>query len=253
MGGESLKTALTGGFNHGGKEGLLTTASGGSNQFYAKAKGDPSAANTTDPFGLSNRGAGMSAEERAAAAEAERQKQIADTTGKISSIYDSPERQKQYGDFISAVRAKYLGDAGEQKGIADRNLKFATARSGLAGGSYNVDSKRTLGEEYSKGILAAENKAQGALSGLQSQDNTSRLNLIQLARQGLDSTTAASRAISNLQVGAQGAEADAMSQGLGDIFAKTSQSYKDLQAAQQFRRGQYSPVGSPYGTGGLKS
>lgn len=180
-------------------------------------------------------------------AEAERKQQIGATTDRINKIYDAPERQAQYGDFVNAVRDKYLGDANKQKVIADRETKFATARSGLTGGSREVDSKRQLGEEYTQGILQAENKAQSALGDLKAQDNSSRMNLIQLAQSGLDASTAASRAMANTKAGTAGALADSTMQGLGDVFAGSAAVYRKQQDAAALRAGRTAPLGSLYG------
>lgn len=181
--------------------------------------------------------------------ERERQARIANTTHRINAAYDAPERQAQYADFTKALRDHYTNDANRQQAIAGRNLKFAMARSGNVGGSVDVDAKRTLGEEYTQGILTAENKAQGALGDLKAQDETSRLNLIQLAQSGLDSTTAATRAGAQIQASAQGAKSDALAKGLGDVFGTTAGIYKQQQENDARRRGQTAPVGSLYGRG----
>lgn len=188
-----------------------------------------------------------------AADEAEKTKQqgIDATTSRINSIYDSSARQNQYQDFINAVRSDYTADAQKQKTVADRNLKFSMARNGLTGGSASVDANRTLGQEYQEGLLSAENKAQGALSDLKSQDESSRLNLIQLAQQGLDATTAASRANSATQAAAQTSKSDALASGLGDVFGQTSKTYQAQQDAAAKRQALLAPTtGSLYGTPG---
>jgi len=189
------------------------------------------------------------AQQQAERAEQERQARIAQTTQRINSIYDSPGRQQQYADFLSAVRDHYVTDANRQKAIADRNLKFSMARSGLVGGSADRDAKRTLGEEYTQGILSAENKAQSALSDLRAQDEASRLNLIQLAQSGLDTTTAAQRAGAAIRASAEGVRADSLAQGLGDIFGATANTYKQQQEYAARRQGQLAPVGGLYGKG----
>lgn len=189
--------------------------------------------------------------EAAARAEAERQARIKDTIGHVNAVYDAPERQKQYSDFVSAVRDKYLQDATRQKSVADLQNKFSIARSGLSGGSQAVDSKRQLGEEFQQGVLQSESKAQGALGQLKNADNQSRLNLIQLAQGGLDATTAAGRALANTQTGLESARADATSQGLGDIFAGSAAALKKQQESAALRQGRTAPIGSLYGKPGF--
>lgn len=230
-----------------GSTGAVAGLTGGASNVWSKISGKEEG--TNDPFGLF--GHRPDPAEAAARAEAERQAGIKDTIGKINSVYDAPGRQKQYSDFISAVRDKYLQDATRQKGVADLQNKFALARSGLNGGSRAVDSKRLLGEEFQQGVLQSENKAQGALGQLKSADNQSRLNLIQLAQGGLDATTAAGRALANTQSGIESARADATSQGLGDIFAGSAAAIKKQQDAAALRQGRTAPIGSLYGKPGF--
>jgi hypothetical protein len=192
-------------------------------------------------------GSHNSAQGAAQRAEQARQAQITRTTKQINAAYDAPGRQKQYDDFLNAVRQNYTEDATRQKGVADRGLKFATARSGLTGGSADVDARRTSGEEFQRGILQAEDRAQGALGDLKSADEQSRLQLIQMAQSGLDATTAASRANASISAGAQSALSDSKAKGLGDIFGQTIKTVGDQQVAAAQRRGQTSAVGSLYG------
>jgi hypothetical protein len=80
-------------------------------------------------------------------AERARQMTVQLGTDKVNSVFDDPARQGQYDQFLQAIREFYTADANKQKAIADRNLKFSTARSGLTGGSAAVDSKNMETEE----------------------------------------------------------------------------------------------------------
>ena len=180
-------------------------------------------------------------------AEAARQVAIRQGTSRVNSIFDDPARQAQHTDFLKAIRDFYTQDANKQKGIADRNLKFSMARSGLTGGSAAVDANRTLGEEYTKGLLDSENKAQGAYSDLQSQDEQARLGLLSAVRSGMDTTTAAARSAGAIQNNAASAKNDALANGLGDIFGSTAQTYKTQREAADRRRGVIDAYGSVYG------
>lgn len=190
---------------------------------------------------------GGSATGEAQRAEAQRQQQIAYTTGEINKVYDAPSRQAQYDDFLGAVRSHYTDDAKRQKTIADRNTKFALAKGGLNGGSAERDARTQLGEEFTRGLLQSEDKAQSALGDLKSQDEASRLQLTTMAQSGLDATTATARALSNTQQGAQTARSNATSQGLGDIFAATNKTYQQQQDAAGRRAGLLAPTGTLYG------
>lgn len=186
----------------------------------------------------------------AAEIEAERQRKIQEGIAGVNSVFDSPERKAQYDDFAKALRENYTKDATRQKGVADRQMKFSLARGGLTGGSADADARRAAGEEFSRGILTAENKAQDAVADLRGADEQSRMNLIQLVTSGLDATTAAQRANAVMQSNAAGRQAQGFTEGLGDIFGNTAATYKRQQEAAAFRRGQLAPVGSLYGLPG---
>jgi hypothetical protein len=187
------------------------------------------------------------AQQAAAEAEADRQAAMQQSTRRVNAVFDSPDRAAQLDDFLQAIRDNFRTDADRQKQVADRRLKFSMARAGLSGGSAAVDANRTLGEEYTRGILNAEARAQEAQGELKSQDEASRLGLIGMIRQGLDSTTAAQRAGAAMSSNAQIAKGSAMADGLGDIFGNTASIYKQQTEAAERRRGERAAYGSIYG------
>jgi hypothetical protein len=169
--------------------------------------------------------------------EREREQQIKRTTAAIDAIFDSPERQRQYTDFVSSLRA-YQGEQLErQKSDADRDLKFSLARSGQTGGSVAADKGRRLGDEFSDATLEAERRAQGALSDLQASDQDARMNLIQLGQSGLDTTTGAQRAGELLSANLGTAASRARAESLGDSFADTSGFVRERREEHGRRRG----------------
>lgn len=181
--------------------------------------------------------------------EQERQARVAEATRRINAVFDDPSREGQRQDFATALRDFYTQDATRQQGVADRQRRFAMARGGLTGGSADVDSRRTLGEEFIRGLTDAENRTQAGLADLTAQDEAARLQLTQLAQSGLDATTAASRAGAAMRSSAQGAMSQAMSQGLGNVFKGTADTYTKQQEAAERRRGYRDIEGSLYGRG----
>jgi hypothetical protein len=175
--------------------------------------------------------------------EAARQAQVAATTQRINDIFSSPQRQQQYSDLGNSLMNYYTQDANRQKAIADRNLTFSEARSGLTGGSAAADAGNLLSDEYTRGLLSAGQKAQGAVASLEGQDQQTRAQLTQLAQNGMDATTAASQAASAMSAGIGNAQNSAAAQGLGDIFGQTSALYQQQQQAAAFRKqvGAYGP------------
>lgn len=181
-------------------------------------------------------------------AEVARQIAIKLGTSAVNSVFDSPERVAQRQRFLQAMREFYTGDANRRKATADRNRRFSIARGGLTGGSADASSRRVLGEEYSRGLLDAENKAQGAYADLMGQDEAARLDLLGQVRQGMDSTTAAARSAALMASNAGSAQAKAQAEGLGDIFGDTAAAYTKQQDAAERRRGIIDAYGSIYGS-----
>lgn len=183
-------------------------------------------------MGTSRNNAARQAEEN----ERRRQAQINQTTASINQIFDSPERQKQIADFGGAMRDFYLQDLNRQKASADRDLTFALARSGLTGGSRQVDATRSLGEDYQRGVLDAERRTQGAMADLRGRDEQARLSLTSLAQSGLSATNAATQAASAMRASLDGAQSAAQLQGLGDLFGGVADIRRRSEEARERRR-----------------
>lgn len=188
------------------------------------------------------------AKNAAEAAEMERQANIKAGIAGVNSAFDSPTRQKQYGDFVTALRDQYQGELGRQRSVNERNLKFSLARGGLTGGSADRDSRVQLGEEFTKGMIGAEDRAQSQLGELKSQDENARNNLISMVQTGLDATTASQRANSTMNTNLASNRSRAMVDDLGDLFSRTKDVYTKQQEAAGFRAGQRAPIGSLYGS-----
>jgi hypothetical protein len=162
---------------------------------------------------------GESAADVAARMEMERQERIRESQGRINQVFDNPRRARDIADFVSATRSRLTDDLNRQNTDATRELKFSLARGGLSGGSVNVDQNRRLGDEYNRGLLNVEGRAQGAGAQLEAADQNMRAQLIQLATSGLDSTTAASQAAAGLRSNFENAKSQASADQLGDQFA----------------------------------
>lgn len=195
-------------------------------------------------------GSSNSAQRAAEAAERERQAQIRGSVGRINEAFDNPNRQREIGDYLGATRQFYMNDLNRQKGETDRNLKFAMARSGQTGGKVAIDSAARVGQDYSRGVIESDRRAQSAAADLRSQDESSRLGLIQMAQSGLDATTGSSRALSALQSNLQAGRATSTAQGLGDAFGTFANLFKRSQEAAAARRGEKYVYSTLYGQGG---
>lgn len=193
-------------------------------------------------------GSNNSAANAAQREEQARQARVREATARIDAAFDAPARQAQYNEYLTALRGLYRTDADRQKGVADRNLRFSLARAGLTGGSAAVDARNTLGDEYSRGILEAEQRAQSGVAELRSADQGARLNLIGLANAGTDATAAATNAAAAMRANLAAARGAGRTQALGDLFGNTADIYRRQQLAAATRRGQLAPLGSYYAT-----
>lgn len=87
----------------------------------------------------------------------------------------------QVADDTYALGKEYLD---EEKGEAARQLKFSLARSGLSGGSVDIDKRSELNTRYLDGLSMARAEADSAASAFRNQDMALRNNLMGLAAGG---------------------------------------------------------------------
>ena len=154
---------------------------------------------------------------------------------------------------INAARERDMLDLDRQKGDNDRQLRFALARGGQIGGSTQRDQQQTLGEDYTRGLLNVESRAQGLGADLSSRDQDARARLISLATSGLDATTGASQAAAAMKSNLEGAQSAAYGQNLGDSFGTVGSFIKESKDAAQRRRANqdaYGRIGLYGGTQG---
>jgi hypothetical protein len=200
-------------------------------------------------------GSSNSAQRQAQQQERERQAAITASTGRINDVFNDPARQGQYDQLVRDTQAYYQKDLDRQKGDTDRQLKFAMARGGQTGGSVSIDQNKRVGEDYLRGVVEANRRAQGAGADLRQSDEQARSNLLAMAQSGLDATTASSQAASSMRNNLLSGQAGATAQGLGNMFGGMSDVFRRSQDAAEMRRGQkygmsqiYSPMfGTPRG------
>jgi hypothetical protein len=180
-------------------------------------------------------GGGGGATKRAEAAEIKRKKEVASATSAIDRAFTG--RGGQLDDFVAALREQFGAEAGRQKTIADRQLKFSLARGGLTGGSAAADTGTELGEEFQRGILKGERLSQSALADLKSADEASRARLVSLAQGGASVTSSATSAARALRSNIAGAKSSSGIESLGDIFGSVRDLFAQQQEAAERRRG----------------
>lgn len=176
---------------------------------------------------------------QARADEQKRQAEIKAAQKRVEAIFGSPGREMDIADLEAATREFLQSDLDRQHTDTSRNLKFAMARSGLAGGSADIDKNRKLAENYLRGILEVERRANTAGATLRSQDASTKAGLFSQILGGLDASTAASEAARSLQTNVALAKSDAYQQGLGDLFGDFADIFKLSREAAGERRQAY--------------
>lgn len=199
-------------------------------------------------------GGGGDAQKDAQRAEAERQRQVTATQRRIESIFSTPQREQDIGAALEAARGYYRSDADRQQGDAAKQLRFALARSGTTGGSYDADTNARMYETYQRGLLEADRRAQGVAQNLRTADQEAKSRLFSMAQSGLDMTTASQQASQALRNNLGQSAIDAREGTLGNLFSSFGDIYKTSLEQQEQKKAQkdiyntlYAP--SSYGAG----
>ncbi len=181
----------------------------------------------------------------------QQQAQIQQSVSQINNAFNSPSRQAQYQQYGTNLGNYLTGQVNNQEAVNARNLKFATARSGLTGGSAAVDSNTQLQKDYTQGLLQASQQAQSGQAALQQSDLNAKNQMISLAQQG-NYTGAIPTQVAQAQSASLGAAQNAFNaNALGNIFQGTGQIYQAEQTAAANRKAQINPIGSLYGSSGF--
>lgn len=177
----------------------------------------------------------------AQAAEEQRQAEIAAAQKRIESIFGSPQREQQVQDFIAARRGLLQDELRRAQDVNARQTRFATARSGLAGGSVDVDRQRLLAETFLRGIAESERGAQNAGAELRSQDQQAKQQLLSQLLAGGDVTTTGQNASQIFQNSAALNKQDAVFNAFdrlfgdfGDIFKQSREAAGERRASREF-------------------
>lgn len=120
----------------------------------------------------------------------------------------------------------------EQKGQADRNLKFELFARGQNGGSGEIDQKALLGREYTQGITDLGAKADDVANSLRDSNEQTRLQLLQSIDSGMDQSSALSSALGQMKVNSDKAASAATSTALDDLFTSGALIYNQNRVSQ---------------------
>ncbi len=157
--------------------------------------------------------------------EKERQQRIQAATESINATFNNSGRDALYSDQKTAVYDLNKREVDRQASEAERMNRFGLARTGLLGGSVNVDSVADLDRRTNEGLMRAGGIADQAAADLKTQDERTRSNLISLAQSGIDTGTAAQQALKGLEVNSANAASARAGSTVGSLFNDLSQAY----------------------------
>jgi hypothetical protein len=160
---------------------------------------------------------------------------------------------RQTGDTVYDFNMKELDRNATREG---RNLRFELARRGQTGGSNDIDQNQLFGELYDRGKLQARTAGDSAAARLRTEDEQTRLSLINSINAGTDASSAISGANKALQNNLDTVRSNALGEGIGNVFndasiisaaTRMAQMPEDQMAIRPQRTRYAAPVSSGYG------
>lgn len=143
----------------------------------------------------------------------------------IETTAPTKTREQMYAEQKQAVLDLNKRDIDRQFKEAERQNRFGLARSGLMGGSADIESNAELQEKTGEGMIKAAALADGAAADLKTQDERTRQSLISMAQSGIDTGTAQTMALRGLDANAQAAQGARQGSMVGSLFNDMSQAY----------------------------
>ncbi|MBN3270127.1 hypothetical protein CUR95_23990 [Bordetella bronchiseptica] len=163
-------------------------------------------------------------------------------------------RQGLYDEQRKAVTDLNSRDVQRQFADAEKANRFGLARSGLIGGSADIDSNAELSRRTSEGLIKAAGIGDQAAADLQVADERSRQSLISMAQSGIDTGTAQQTALAQLDANSKNAAAARSGATVGNLFSDLANSYlyqQQLAGLQSGRQG-YGSVWQPGVSNGVR-
>ena len=140
----------------------------------------------------------------------------------FSQMYDGSAQRAARASGYDSVRQNALAIASDslskQREEAGRNVRFNVARSGLTGGSVDVDENQNLANRYSEGVIQANANADGIVNNVRGKDEATRADLISRINAGMDANSASQAALAQIQNNQNIAKVDGQSNLLSNFF-----------------------------------
>jgi hypothetical protein len=127
-------------------------------------------------------------------------------------------RETLYKKIGDDAKATALLDLNKDRADTERELGFMLARQGLSGGSRDIDVNRDILDTNQQGILKATNLGLQIANDARSNDDKTRVNLINSIRAGLDQGSAQQQAYEGMRNNAASAADAAKATSLAGFF-----------------------------------
>lgn len=199
----------------------------------------PNPLHMPDPLGVSNNPTGSlfpSYNTNFGAAQQKAQAQADAAIASINAAYSDPSRQQQYTDYYNAVLGAQQQSLADQQAAAERQTKFALARSGIAGGSQGSFTTQQLGKDIANASSEAVTRALGAQAGLETADQQQKQQLTALAESGALNTGASDAASQAMATALSNAQSQNISNDFSNFFSNLTPIYQASVQADAMRR-----------------
>lgn len=183
-------------------------------------------------------------EKRRVAEERRRQ----DAVASINRLYgvgaNAAEQLAARNAGYDQVRQNNLGlmleDIARNRADAQRDVRFGLQRSGLTGGSVDVDTQRRITDANQRSVIQANQMADSQVAKMRSDDESTRADLISRINAGLDADSAATTAMQRMAINRDAALSEPSSYALNNLFAGIGNMWNSYQYA--------AAAANPYGT-----
>ncbi len=125
----------------------------------------------------------------------------------------------------------------EQRDEAERANRFELFARGLDGGSVDIDTNARLARRAQESALDLGAKADSARTQFRTNDENTRLTLLQAIESGMDEGSAVSSALTQMRNNADRAAAEAQGLSLGNLFADAGLLYEQGRRARGEQQG----------------
>jgi len=171
------------------------------------------------------KGGGGGGDGGAAARKAAEDERIAAGINKLNQVFGMTEadpakveREKLYSKIGTDTTNTALTDLNKERAITERELNFMLARSGLSGGSRDVDANKDVLDTHQQGVLKASNLGLQTSNNARSNDEKTRVNLVNSIHAGLSDGDAMAQAYQGMANNSRQAQDDANNASLSGFF-----------------------------------